>query len=199
MEVRNMVSTGIVMERATVTEAIEYGLYKKGLTNEDADAHNDIGVNHHVCGKIDKAIGEYREALRINPSLAEAHNNLGAACYSRGEIEDAIKEFEAAQKVNPNVAAIHYNLGVAYRAQNKLSFAIYQLQEAIKLEPDDSSSHFTLGEIYQSQGKVGIAIECYLKFVKLATAADEEYIRLARERIIELEKIDSGRICSLSS
>jgi tetratricopeptide (TPR) repeat protein len=199
MEVINMVSTGMVIQRATVTEAIEYELFKKGSTNEDADSHNDIGVNYHICGKIDEAIGEYTEALRINPFHAEAHNNLGAAYYARGEIENAIREFETAREMNPSLAAIHYNMGVAYRDQNKLSFAILELEEAIRLEPDDSSGHFTLGEIYQSQGKVAIAIECYMMFIKLASAAEDEYIRLAKERIIELDKMDSVKIYSVCS
>ena len=41
-------------------------------------------------GKLDEAIAEYREAIRLKPDDAEAHNNLGIALHDQGKLDEAI-------------------------------------------------------------------------------------------------------------
>ncbi|PYR96224.1 MAG: serine/threonine protein kinase, partial [Acidobacteria bacterium] len=62
-------------------------------------------------GKLDEAIAEHREALRINPQYAEAHNYLGNALLEQGNVDEAIAEHREALRINPQYAEAHNYLG----------------------------------------------------------------------------------------
>jgi superkiller protein 3 len=101
----------------------------------DALAHYNLGNAYSAQGKLDEAVREYQEALRINPNLAEAHNNLGLAYSDQGKLDEAVRECQEALKINPNLAAAHLNLGLAYSRQGKLNEAIECYQGFSRLAP----------------------------------------------------------------
>lgn len=55
-----------------------------------AFAHNGLGICHQAQGKLEEAIGEFRETLRISPNYAEAHYNLGEVFEAQGKPQEAI-------------------------------------------------------------------------------------------------------------
>ena len=61
----------------------------------DSDAHSNRGNTLHSQGKVDEAIAEYREALRIDPNHRDARYNLGIALYDQGALDEAIVEYSA--------------------------------------------------------------------------------------------------------
>ena len=60
-----------------------------------------------------EAIREYREAVRLDPSLAQAHNKLGRALGRQGKNDEAIQEFRQAVRLKPDYATAHNNLAVS--------------------------------------------------------------------------------------
>jgi len=60
-------------------------------------------------GKMDDAIREYKEALRIDPDYAPARSNLGSLYLRQDKIEDAIAEFEQALRRGVSSALIRRN------------------------------------------------------------------------------------------
>jgi len=61
----------------------------------DSNAHSNRGNTLHSQGKVDEAIAEYREALRIDPNHRDARYNLGIALYDQGALDEAIVEYSA--------------------------------------------------------------------------------------------------------
>ena len=61
-------------------------------------------------GRIDEAILQFREAIRLKPDDAAARNNLGIALVSKGQLDEAIRQFQAALRLKPNDAEIQKNL-----------------------------------------------------------------------------------------
>lgn len=55
-------------------------------------------------GDQDVVIGEYREALRLNPNNDLAHFNLGVAMERKGNLQGALEEYRAAYLLNPKDA-----------------------------------------------------------------------------------------------
>ncbi len=47
-------------------------------------AHNDLGNALTNAGRIQEALVQYQEALRLNPGYPEAHNNLGIVLVRMG-------------------------------------------------------------------------------------------------------------------
>lgn len=50
---------------------------------------------------MDKAIVQFRAAIRLRPLGEKAHFNLGLSYLAKGEYGQARKEFETVQVINP--------------------------------------------------------------------------------------------------
>jgi len=63
-----------------------------------ANAHNNLGKALEVQGHLDEAIGEYDEALRIQPDNPQTRQNMsGALTRAIAEAEEALERAVSAQ------------------------------------------------------------------------------------------------------
>jgi tetratricopeptide (TPR) repeat protein len=113
-------------------------LWKHALdvTTDNYAAHTYYGNALASQGKIDDAIGEYREALRIRADYPEAHNNLGPALAGQGKLSEAIAHFREAIRLRPNYADAYSNLGVALASEGKWDLALAEYDTALRYDPD---------------------------------------------------------------
>ncbi len=69
-----------------------------------AEAHDVLGGLLENRGKIDAALVQYREAVRIRPDYGKAHLDLGAVLASRRDFSGAVSEFQkAAADADPEI------------------------------------------------------------------------------------------------
>jgi Flp pilus assembly protein TadD len=61
-----------------------------------------LGIVLFHQGEFDRAIGQFRQALRIQPRDARIHCNLGVALMEKGNTDDALKEFRMALRCDPD-------------------------------------------------------------------------------------------------
>jgi lipoprotein NlpI len=66
--------------------------------------YNNRGVEHAQKGDLDRAIADYGEAIRLDPTNVKALHNRGHAWRKRGEYERAIPDFDAVLRLDPNAA-----------------------------------------------------------------------------------------------
>jgi lipoprotein NlpI len=66
--------------------------------------YNNRGVEHAQKGDLDRAIADYGEAIRLDPTNVKALHNRGHAWRRRGEYERAIPDFDAVLRLDPNAA-----------------------------------------------------------------------------------------------
>jgi tetratricopeptide (TPR) repeat protein len=109
-------------------------------------------------GKLDEAIRQYQEAVRLKPDHANAHNNLGAALDEKGQTDEAIRQFQEAIRLKPDHAEAHNNLGIALGKKGQTDEAIRQFQEAVRLEPDYADAHYDLSVALGRKGQTDEAI-----------------------------------------
>ncbi|MDP9158730.1 MAG: sulfatase-like hydrolase/transferase [Acidobacteriota bacterium] len=62
----------------------------------DAPLYNFLGISYSRTGRLQKAVKNYREALRANPNYAEAHLNLAYAYQRLNRWKDAHQEYKSA-------------------------------------------------------------------------------------------------------
>jgi hypothetical protein len=114
-------------------------LYERALkvTENNDLAHYNLGNALKDQGKMEEALAEYREAVRIRPSSVDAQNNIGIILemYFK-KYDEAIYYYRQALRFTPNNPGIHFNLGIALAKKNELNEAIEHFRQAIYLKPD---------------------------------------------------------------
>ena len=174
------------------------------VTSENYLAHNNLGVALQAQGRIDAAIAQYREALRIKPDYVHARTNLGKALVGRyervvaanpddpvaqyelatalrdaGRHQEAIERFELAIRLEPDYAAAHRGLGGELVAADRLAEAAAHYREALRLAPADVPAHFNLGSTLARLGDLRGAVEQFQRVLELAPDDAEAWGNLA--------------------
>jgi Flp pilus assembly protein TadD len=96
--------------------------------------HNNLGILYKRKGLLEKAIEEYKEALRLKPDYAEAHNNLGMAYREKGLFKEAERAYREAIRLKSDLGEAHFNLGILYDLYlNRPGEAIQHYKDYLRL------------------------------------------------------------------
>jgi spermidine synthase/MFS family permease len=90
--------------------AIAGSAYLGAIVPDSADVHNTVGIAFAEKGRIDEAIAEFREALRLGPDSAQTHWHLGAALAYRGAREEAVEHLRRSVQLDPNNQGARHDL-----------------------------------------------------------------------------------------
>jgi protein O-mannosyl-transferase len=137
--------------------------------------HDYMGATLAEEGNLERAIAEFREALRIRQDDFEAICNLGVALDRRGETVAAIDYLREAATLRPKDAKAHLNLGAALVRDGRVDEAIKLYDEALQLQPNHPNLHFNLGVARIHQRKFDDAIRELTKAVELRPWYTEAY------------------------
>jgi tetratricopeptide (TPR) repeat protein len=122
-------------------------------------AHIRRGADLERLGRLDEAIAEQQEALRVDPGAVQAHINLVALYGRLGRFDEAASHYQAAVAIDSNQADLHYNYGVLLLKQGKASDAEKAFLESVRINPHYADAHNNLGIIYEQQGLLTDAFE----------------------------------------
>ena len=125
-----------------------------------ARPHYNHGFVYFHQGKLDEAMPDFNEAIKINPG-APVYINRGIIYYEEGKFTDALSDYNKAIKINPDIAEAYYNRGNAYTQQNDLNDALSDYNKAIELNSDYAEAYSNRGSIYVKQGNFTQALASY--------------------------------------
>ena len=137
------------------------------VTERNYLALTNLGLTEARLGKIDDAIGHYKEALQIGPMISDIHNYLAIALSSKGSDLEAASHYAQAIQLKPEYKEAHFNLGIILDRQGLTDSAIYHFREALRLNPDDAEVHNNLGAAFGKLGKIDSAIAHFEEAVRL--------------------------------
>jgi serine/threonine-protein kinase len=118
-------------------------------------------------GKLDEAIAEYREAIRLKPDDAQSFCELAHALRRAGRMDEAAAAARAAIRLNPDYFWGHQLLAWALLGKEDWDGAAAGYREALRLKPDSSAAHRELGEALRRKGDPDAAIAEYRELVRL--------------------------------
>jgi protein O-mannosyl-transferase len=130
-------------------------------------AHYNLGVAAWKAGRVEEAIGHYRQTLRLRPDYNEARNNLGVALAENGSLDEAVAEFRAYVRLFPGNAEAHNNLGLALARQGQVQPAIPCYEEAVRLQPNYVVAHVNLANALAQLGRTNDAINHYQQALRV--------------------------------
>ena len=117
-------------------------------------AYNNLGNALFRKGRVEEAIGDFQEAIRLKPDLAEAYTSLGVALASTGRLDEALGQFRHAIRLKPDYAEAYYDLGIALEQSGEPERALRQFQEAVRLKPGFAAAQSRLARELRRRGQV---------------------------------------------
>lgn len=139
---------------AACTREIESGKYKGPAL---AQRYYNRGVGHTQRDDNDRAIADYSEAIRLDPTLGPAFSNRGLVYIDQDNLERAIADFNEAIRLNPKSATAFYNRGIAYVFQDETDHALADFSEAVRLDPTDIDRYRWRGNVNFYKGNFDAA------------------------------------------
>lgn len=117
-----------------------------------APAHTFLGCLLAQTGRLDEAIAECREAIRLDPELGNAWSDLGAYYLEKGETDRAATYLERANAKTrfERPHHVHANLGRAHWHQGLLMKALDEFRTALALEPRNLQAKKAIREILRN-------------------------------------------------
>ncbi|MDQ2840570.1 MAG: tetratricopeptide repeat protein [Acidobacteriota bacterium] len=108
-------------------------------------------------GRPAEAEREFRNAIRLDPTLAEAHLDLGLVLGREGKSAEAIESLKQALILNPHLEAGHMFLGVFLYQMGRNEEAISQLQQELAQSPKNREALSWLGIVELASGHPELA------------------------------------------
>ena len=137
-------------------------------------------------GEIEKALGAFQKAARLEPDTPRVHAGLGFACFKLGKYKEAITHFEHAKSLNPNAAHVDLGLGATYAQLKDYEKAERALREAVASNPDDATARFNLGIVCLVRRNRDCALSQYNRLKIMGHAlAGTLFATLFRDRVVD--------------
>jgi tetratricopeptide (TPR) repeat protein len=130
-------------------------------------AHNALGVAHRDLGDSDRALAEYREAMRLAPRFGFPHINLANVLRENGDLAGAEEAAQTAIQLLPAYSGGVTALGLVQRDRGDLAAAEESFRKAARLVPSDPWPPANLAVVLRMKADQDGAL-----------AANEEAIRL---------------------
>ena len=160
--------------------AVSFGISAFGVRAilgdlSEARKHYNAGVALGIEGRLEEAIAEYDEAIRLNPQYTLAYNARGAAYNDSGQPEKAIPDFDEAIRLNPQHVSAYNNRGIAYDRLGQYPRAIQNYDEALRLNPESALAYNNRGNAYRHMGQYQQSIENYDEALRLNPESANTY------------------------
>jgi tetratricopeptide (TPR) repeat protein len=154
------------------TEALGNGMRHPAFYNARA-------LRFQELGKLDEALAEFNQALRLKPRDVTLLNAIGM-CYVRcNRVNEGIAAFERALSVSPESPVTHFRKGWAHVSAGERDLARKAYERAIELKPDYAEALAGLASIAARDGKPDAARDYANRCLKLDPGEPTAIIALA--------------------
>ncbi len=173
------------------------------VDRNDPGALNNLGVLYFRKGMHEKAVEQFKQALKIDSRFNLALENLQYLFAETGIEDPDVKRWKAEVEKDPENDEVVLRLGVSYHNMGKTDEAVRVLRELVERNPDHYMAHIHLGGALKAQGLYQEALKHYQaaadnvnKSTVFHTDLGEIYYNLGRteEAVTELRaaiKLDS--------
>jgi len=154
------------------------GLSEKERRRVEAQAARIAAEELYDHGDHDKAIEQWREALRLDPGLIRAHQSLGMALRGEGQLPEAIAELQEAARLDPRNAEVQADLGDTLQKQGDLDAALAAYRASLTLVPNSAPVHNNLGYVLARKDDLDGAIAAWREAIRIDSKYPAPYVNL---------------------
>jgi tetratricopeptide (TPR) repeat protein len=92
------------------------------------------GTSFLKSGKIDRAVIQFNEAIRLNPNYSKAHYNLGITLEKQNKTADAAEQYDKVLMIDDDYAEAHNNLGCVLFRMKNVEKSIFYFRRALRIK-----------------------------------------------------------------
>ena len=156
-------------------EVIKFNdLIKKDPGN--ADAYYNRAWVYASKGEIEKALGDYTKAIKLNDRYTDAYYNRGLLYARMKRPESAIKDFSTVIKLDPSSVDAYCNRGNANYQLGRNGFAIQDYTTAIEIRHDDADILYNRGVAYLAEGRKSESLADFRMAAKMGHKRALDYL-----------------------
>lgn len=151
-----LASYGVVagkLGNAPIAERCLRDALKNGF--DPASGHLFLGIALAINGKLNDAMSQWNQSLRLNPNLFETHYNIGLGLLKQGKTQGAIASFEETIRLKPSHAPAYFDLAVALRKLGRIQEARQRVNTALALKSDYPAARQLLRSLEKEAHKNG--------------------------------------------
>jgi protein O-mannosyl-transferase len=180
------VTTGAVMGVLMILSWVQVGHWKNSVrlfeyvvkaSPGNALAHNNLGSAYQDERRMQEAIVQYHEAIRIKPFFLKGYVNLALAMDREGRPDIAIAFFQHIIMNWPQFGAGHAMLADILKKQDKPSEAITRYLESLQIE-EFPEVHVRLGHLLANDGKTEEAAFHFYRALEMNPALVDARVNL---------------------
>ncbi len=146
--------------------------------------HFNLGTALALVGRVDEAIPEFHEAIRLKyPRPEDIYQNMGILLVDAGRVEEGLQALEEALRLRPASPIVHSRLGLALLQLKRPHEAVARLQHAVRFMPDSPQAHYNLGRALAQDKQLREAIGEFEQALRLQPDFPEVTRELGRALI----------------
>ncbi len=135
----------------------------------------NAGVTEQALGDLDKAVDDYRTAVRLLPSFAPGRAALGVLLKAK-DPDAALAEFSRALELDGQSTALSSRASL-YLSLGQFEAAIRDFDTLIAHDRANSLAYLNRGVAHEQQGNLQSALEDYGRSIELAPTASAHFDR----------------------
>jgi len=147
--------------------------------------HFSMGIALQKAGRIQEAIGQFEQVLRVRPDDVLTHFDLAVALMTSGRQQEAMEQYDEVLRSRPGFAEAHYLLANILAQTGKLGDAIGHYKQALQIKPDFAEAHYNLGVALEKMGRAQEAMEHYEQALRIKPDFAAAQNRLARLKVAQ--------------
>ncbi len=160
---------GAATARRNLDYQTDLGLWTETVAKNPGNyfARSNLGNYLLEQGRLDAALGQYAEALRLKPDFPEGHNNRGTALAQEGRLAEAKEEYRWAIRLKSEYYPdAHNNLGVALAREGDQAGALREFEGVLRARPDILEVRFNYGNALVKLGRPAEAGAAYQEVLR---------------------------------
>jgi tetratricopeptide (TPR) repeat protein len=150
------------------------------------------GGAYAAQGDFNRAVADYNESMRIDPTYPAAYLNRGNAWFHRGDFDRAIADYNQAIQLDPQYGTAYMNRGSALGAKGDFDRAIADFDQAIQLDPKEAKAYYNRGIAWEMKRNLQAALADFKMYSQLAPS-DRDGLTAVKRVSKELSKMTGRR------